>query len=132
VSAFTHMQQDVDVFALTPAGDAILVECKTVPPDLNMLDKLWSRTQAIQSVLCTSSSRFAPERVIPVLAFPNAWDELGPASKEYARTRNIVMLCREELDELIDRTQYAPDADGVLKTWQSRPMQRLLSGQQPI
>lgn len=132
VSAFTHMQQDVDVFALTPADDAILVECKTVPPDLNMLDKLWSRTQAMQSVLCTSSSRFAPERVIPVLAFPNAWDEIGPAAKEYARARNIVMLCREELDELIDRTQYAPDADAVLKTWQSRPMQRLLSGQQPI
>jgi len=70
--------------------------------------------------------------VIPVLAFPNTWDEIGPAAKEYARTHNIVMLCREELDELIDRTQYAPDADAVLKTWQSRPMQRLLSGQQPI
>jgi hypothetical protein len=132
VSAFTHMQQEVDVFALTPAGDAILVECKTVPPDLNMLDKLWSRTQAMQSALCTRSSQFTPERVIPVLAFPNTWDEIGPAAKEYARTHNIVMLCREELDELIDRTQYAPDADAVVKTWQSRPMQRLLSGQQPI
>lgn len=126
IGAMTHMQKEVDVMAFAPTGGLVLVECKTEVPELDAMEKLWSRTQALRTRLSTSAGGLGEMQIVPVVATPHFLDEFGPATRKYARTNNVVLLGKHELEQLVARTQFLPDADRVVKEWRAAPMQSLL------
>lgn len=129
VSALSNMKGEADVFTQSPAGDVLVVECTTDVPDVVKIDKLLTRVFAMRKALCTPLSQLSPGRVTPVMVIPRTRDNLGPAAKKHANDHSVVMLCREDIEEAIERTRFAPNADAVLQAWRREPLNRFLLGE---
>ena len=98
-----------DILAMTPAGHYVIVECTTgVPRTDNKLSKLAARADEARRQL--KSSGFEYRRVVPVLVTSLALSQVA-GDVEEAKTRRILLLTREDIDEALKSTLLLQSAD---------------------
>jgi hypothetical protein len=106
----TRMTQDAaDLICITPSGQIAVVECTTrlLKAD-NKLSLLYGRAQTVRRSLDASNHHHL--RVLPVLIASRTREDVK-ADLEQAEKLGILVLTREDLDQLIDRTAIAPNPD---------------------
>jgi hypothetical protein len=104
--AWKLKDQSVDVVALTPSGDVLLVECTTgLPNHNNKVSNLVRRLAEVRDLL---ERQGTGARILPVLAtaLPKAQAQ---NDIELLRRSGVALLAREDLAEALNRTQFHAD-----------------------
>jgi Holliday junction resolvase len=117
VGGIKKLSEAVDIFALTPSGRVLVVECTTAVLDpKDKLGKLLARIDHANERLSAANLRFRPEQVTGVVVIPKMRRELGIEWKS-ANERGVLILCRPEIEQALERTRFSPNADKVLDDW---------------
>lgn len=118
VGGVKKLSDAADIFARTPSGRILVVECTTQV--LNPKDKLGKLLTRIEEAKVQLSGAiipgFRPERVIGVVAIPRARSDLG-ADWKAATERGVLVLCRAEIEQALATTRFPPNADRILDHW---------------
>ncbi|SRR6266568_237139 len=107
------LQDGPDIIAHTPAGHFVLVECTT--QDLNENDKLAKlsrRSETLRSEL--DKAGYSRSDILPVLATALRSAQVAK-QREDAEDKQIHVLAREDLEQLLLRAALAPNPDGWIK-----------------
>ena len=117
VGGIKKLSEAVDIFALTPSGRVLVVECTTAVLDpKDKLGKLLARMDQANERLSAANPRFRPEQVTGVVVIPKMRSDLGIEWKS-ANERGVLILCRPEIEQALERTRLSPNADRVLDDW---------------
>jgi hypothetical protein len=105
----SRMSEAPDLIVATPQGNILVVECTTgLLKEINKLPHLVERTEQIRKGLLISGNQYL--RVLPVLATTKTRDEVR-ADLEQAHRLGILVVTKEDILKLIDRTIVFPDAN---------------------
>lgn len=109
LGATSRTQDAADLIATTPNGHFAVVECTTglLKAD-NKLSILYDRAQAVRRALDTS--RHNQLRILPVMVTTKTRDEIRP-DLEQAERLGVLVLCREDVSRMLDRTIQFPTPD---------------------
>jgi hypothetical protein len=100
-----------DLIAASPSGNFAVVECTTgLLKAENKLALLHARTEAVRQSLTASNNTH--QRVLPVIVTSRTAAEVKP-DIEAAERLGILVVTREGIDRIIDRTLILPDGDQV-------------------
>lgn len=117
VGGVKKLSEAVDIFALTPSGRVLVVECTTAVLDpKDKLGKLLTRMEQANERLSAANPRFRSEQIVGVVVIPKMRSELGIEWKP-ANDRRVLILCRPEIEQALERTRFSPNADKVLDDW---------------
>ena len=98
-----------DLLAVTPAGHFAVVECTIgILKAENKLALLYARAEAVRKSVAESNNTF--QRILPVIVTTKTVAEVK-ADIEAAEKLGILVLTREDLNQVIDRTLMQPNAD---------------------
>jgi hypothetical protein len=129
VSAMSDLREEPDHLAMAPNGEILIVECTTGVPDDNKLTKLISRTARMRELRQSDPANAMD--VIPLLVTP-----LSPAQlagiRAKAEEHAIIVLCRPEIEQALERSQFAPDPTSMLQYWRGLGLTRLMTGERPL
>ena len=104
-----RMQEAADIIATTPAGHFAVIECTTgLLKAENKLALLHDRTELVRRSLAVSNQGHL--RVIPAIVTSKAKDEVKP-DMEQAERLGILVITREDFEQVINRTLILPNAD---------------------
>jgi len=107
------LQDGPDIVALTPIGNIGVIECTSGLLDKDdKLAKLVQRTNLIRKKL--EETGFGYLSVQPVIITMLTRNEVSGHLEE-AGKHNIVVVCKEELTELLNRATFPPDPEGLSK-----------------
>jgi hypothetical protein len=126
IGAMSGMTQEPDIFVMAPDDEVLIVECTTGVPDDGKLTKLVSRAARVREALQELPGASLPA-IITVLITPRPLDEFVPI-QEKAEAHGVLMLCRQDIKEMIVRTQFEPDAKEMLRRWRALPLLKLMTG----
>ena len=107
------LQDGPDIIAHTPSGRFVLIECTT--SDLNENDKLAKlsrRSETLRSKL--DKAGYSRSDILPVLATALRSVQVEK-QREDADKKKILVLVREDLEQLLLRAALAPNPDGWIK-----------------
>jgi hypothetical protein len=105
----TKTQDAVDILATTPSGNFALVECTTgvISTDKKVANLLSRKAIVLERLSRASQNQI---RVLPVIVTSKGREEvaqeIGPAQE-----RGVLVLTRDDLVEMLNRTDMLPDAD---------------------
>jgi hypothetical protein len=117
VGGVKKLAEAADIFAKTPSGYVLVVECTTEILDpKGKVGKLLGRLARAKEVLASLGNSLKPERVVGAMMVPKIRHELG-ADVLVAEQRGVILLCRAEIEQALERTKFRPDADLVLEGW---------------
>jgi hypothetical protein len=117
VGGVKQLSDAADIFATTASGRLLIVECTTALLDpKGKLEKLLVRVQEAKDRLRVGSAAFTPECVTGVVIIPKARGELGSVWTT-ADEHGVIILCRPEIEQALERTRLPPNADAVLDGW---------------
>lgn len=118
LGAETKTQDAVDILAASPAGNFALVECTTgvIAADKKVAN-LVSRCALVAEKLKHASHNNV--RVLPILVTSKSRDEVIHEI-EPARERGVLVLTRDDLVELLNRTDVLPNADQLYQDAESQ------------
>jgi hypothetical protein len=109
LGANTRTQDAVDILATTPNGHFALVECTTgvISTDKKVANLLSRRAVVLERLARASQNQV---RVLPVIVTSKSREEvaqeIGPTQQ-----RGVLALTRDDLVEMLNRTDMLPDAD---------------------
>jgi hypothetical protein len=127
VGGLKKLSDAADIFARTPSGRVLVIECTTEVLDpKDKIGKLLRRMEEAKERLSAAISGFKPEYVIGVVAIPKVRSDLGAVWKA-ANDRGVLILCRPEIEQALDRTRFCPNADGVLNEWLGLRLRALMT-----
>lgn len=127
IGASKKLSDAADIFAMTPAGDVIIVECTTEVLDpRNKLQKLLRRVEAARAALSEIWPDLHANRITGLILVPRPEADLGELLSA-ARQCGVLLLGREQIERALEQTQFAPDADAMLTRWRDQPMIDLLT-----
>lgn len=127
VGGMKKLSDAADIFATTPAGEILIVECATEVLDpRGKINKLIDRVEAARAKLCAAWPGLLVDRVTGVLVIPRMRQDLGPEWK-IAEQRGVLVLSRSEIEAALASTQFTPDADKALAQWRQRPLIELMT-----
>lgn len=107
------IQNGPDIIAATPAGHIAVIECTTCLLNQNdKLAKLVQRTRLIKEKLSTSGYSHLSVQPVIVSALPK---EEIKADLEEAGKNGIAVVCKENLENLVNRVILFPDPDGLFR-----------------
>jgi hypothetical protein len=107
------LQKGPDIIAISPAGHIGVVECTVGLLDQNdKLAKLVQRAKLIRDKLNSSGYRFL--QLQAVIVTPLSRDEVT-ANLEAAGKHDIAVLCREDIEELLNQVNLPPNADRLFE-----------------
>jgi len=130
VSGLSNMTDEPDILVASPSGAVLIVECTIGVPDDDKLTMLISRTVRMRELQQSQNGTTSSE-VIPLLVTPRSRDELvGIRAK--ADKHGIILLCRAEITDAVERTQFPPDAAAVIQHWKQLGLVRIMTGEQPL
>jgi hypothetical protein len=115
-----------DIYARAPSGELLVVESTSGAFDNEKLGKLLTRTKQARERFDSHSPQLSVTRVTAVIVTPRTAEELGSLLSQ-AEKENVLVLRRSELLDAIERTQFVPDADGMLRRWRNAVTLRFLS-----
>lgn len=105
----TRTQDAVDILATTPAGNFALVECTTgvISTDKKVANLLSRKAVVLERLVRANQNQV---HVLPVVVTSRGRDEvaqeIGPAQQ-----RGVLVLTRDDLVDMLNRTDMLPDAD---------------------
>jgi len=127
VGGVKKLSDAADIFSTTPSGETLVVECTTEVLDpRGKLNNLIERVDQARQKLCRGSGGLTPDRIVGVIVIPKMRSELSSDFK-VAEKHGILVLCRTEIEEAIERTRLTPNADATLRHWRERQLRELLS-----
>jgi hypothetical protein len=109
LGANTRTQDAVDILATTPSGNFALVECTTgvISTDKKVANLLSRKAVVLERLARASQNQV---RVLPVIVTSKGREEvaqeIGPAQQ-----RGVFVLTRNDLVDMLNRTDMLPDAD---------------------
>jgi hypothetical protein len=107
--ALPRTRDAADVLAATPIGHLAVVECTTgLLKAENKLALLHARTEAVRRSLVASNNTY--QRVLPVIVTTRSSNDVK-ADMEAAERLGVVVITREALQDLLDRSLIQPNAD---------------------
>lgn len=107
------LQDGPDIIALTPKGNIAVIECTVGLLDKDdKLAKLVQRTNLIRKNLV--ETQFGYLLVQPAIITMLTRNEVSGHLEEADR-HSIVVVCKEELTELLSRAPFPPDPEGLFK-----------------
>jgi hypothetical protein len=127
IGAMSGMTQEPDIFVIAPDDEVLIVECTTGVPDDEKLAKLVSRSARVREALQELSGTSLPPAIITVLITPRPLNELVPI-REKAEAHGVLVLCRQDIEEMIVRTQFEPEAKEMLRRWRALSLLKLMTG----
>lgn len=106
------LQDGPDIIALTPEGNIAVIECTTGLLDKDdKLAKLIQRTNLIKGKL---NATYGHLTVQPIIVSKLTRAEVS-AHIEEAGKHSIAVMCKEELEELLNRATSYPNPEGLFK-----------------
>jgi len=127
VGGIKKLSEAADIFATTPSGRIVIVECTTAVLDpKDKIGKLLARLNDARERLSTPLTGFSADSVIGIIVIPKARAELGFEWKA-AEQRGLIVLCRFEIEDALEKTRFTPNADLILNDWLRRPVTELLT-----
>ena len=121
-----ELHAKIGVFAKASDHQVVIVECTTGVPDDEKLMKLVSRAVRVREALEQSPGTPLQPEVITLLITPRQLDELVPI-REKAEAHGVLVLCRPDIEKMIMRTEFEPNARDMLQHWQSLPLLKLMT-----
>lgn len=114
----TRTQDAVDILAATPSGNFALVECTTgvISTDKKVANLLSRRAVVLERLARASHNTV---RVLPVIVTSRGRDEVLQEIKP-AQERGVFVITRDELVDLLNRTDLLPDADELYNNAESQ------------
>jgi hypothetical protein len=107
----TRMQDAADLLATTPSGHIAVIECTTgLLKAENKLALLFDRSQAVRRALDASGARHLRILTVMVTSQPRSDIEV---EIEPAERLGILVLARENLDQVINRTLIPPNPEQI-------------------
>lgn len=107
------LQKGPDIIAISPAGHVGVVECTVGLLDENdKLAKLVQRAKLIRDRL--NGAGYAFLQLQAVIVTPLSREEVA-ANLETAGKYDIAVVCREDLEEMLDQTNLPPNADRLFE-----------------
>jgi hypothetical protein len=109
------LQEGPDIIALTPTGDAAVIERTIGLPNKNdKLAKLVQRGALIKEKL--SEAGHGSSQVQRVIVTPLSKEEVA-ASLETAGNHEIAVICKENLEDSLIQVLLPPDADRAFQNF---------------
>ena len=115
-----------DIYAATPGGEYLVVECTSGGFNDEQLGKLLTRLKSARESLRDAPRGPASNQVTAVIVTPRTRDELG-AQLRSAERQGVLILCGSDILNALELTQFTPNADDTLRLWRQRPLLHLLS-----
>lgn len=105
----TRTQEAVDILATTPNGNFALVECTTgvISADKNIANLLSRKAVVLERLARASHNTI---RVLAIIVTSKGRDEVLQEIKP-AHERGVFVITRDDLVDLLNRTDVLPDAD---------------------
>lgn len=127
VGANKKLSDAADIFATTPSGEILIIECTTEVLDPHKkLQKLLRRVEEARTTLCKAWPGVVTEQVTGAILVPKPQAELAELIS-VARQRGVILLDREQIARAVEQSQFAPDADAILARWRQQPILDLLT-----
>lgn len=127
VGSMSGMSDEPDILAWLSPGIALIVECTTGVPTDSKLTLLLSRVARMRESLQRSREETPPSEVLALFVTSRPPEEIVGMRRK-AEMHSVVMLCRPEIQQAVERSKFAPDPAGVLKWWRELALTRLLTG----
>jgi hypothetical protein len=125
IGAMSGWSGEPDILVSCPSGDVLLVECTTGAPDDEKVSMLVSRRARTREDLLRAQG----ETVLDVTAM--LVTSLPSAELEAVRRKSdecdVLLLCREDLEWAISRSEFHPAPEFVLQHWRGRALASLLT-----
>jgi hypothetical protein len=114
----TRTQDAVDILAVTPTGNFALVECTTgvISTDKKVANLLSRKAIVLERLVRASHNTV---RVMAVLVTSRGRDEVLQEIKP-AQERGVFVITRDDLVDLLNRTNVLPDADELYNNAESQ------------
>lgn len=118
LGANTRTQDAVDILATTPNGNFALVECTTgvISTDKKVANLLSRKAVVLERLARASHNQV---RVLPVIVTSKGRDEVVQEIQP-AQERGVLVLTRDDLVDLLNRTDMLPDADQLYSEAEKR------------
>jgi hypothetical protein len=106
---FPKLREGADIIAATPSGHTAVVECTTgLLSQKNHIAKLVTRSHSIREKL--DNSGYTGIRVQPVIVTSLSRGRVE-GDLEVAKEHRVAVLCREDLENALNRVALRPDAE---------------------
>ena len=115
-----------DIYASTPAGELLVIECTSGAFSEEKLGKLMARTKDARAKLDQLPDGQNGFNVTAAMVTPRTREELGDTLAK-AEKQGVLVLCGPELLAGFDRTRFYPNADQILKEWRQGALLRFLA-----
>jgi hypothetical protein len=107
------VQRGPDIVAISGSGQLAVIECTVgLLDEKDKLAKLVQRTKLIREKLTTSG--YGHLHVQSAIVTPLSRDEVA-ANLETAGTHGIAVVCKEDLEALLNQVGFPPNADRILE-----------------
>ena len=113
-----------DIYASTPSGDLLVVECTTSSFNEEKLSKLLARAKKAEDTF--HGTTLGPRSISALMATTQSLEDLD-SLVEVADRKHVILLCGAQLKEAIDRTRFTQNPDEVLAKWRNAAAIRSLS-----
>lgn len=110
-------QDAADLVACSPSQGLLLVECTTGVLNPQKIGNLVSRSNQLRGVL--DAAGFTASDIVPILATTKPLSEVA---QSISRTEKdgVLVMCQEQIDEWVELSAAAPDADRIFARAQQR------------
>lgn len=124
LGGMSRLDNEPDVFAQTPSGDLILVECSIEVPDDKKLNRFVARVQRWHRLIEIQESTGEPVTLTPILMCPLSYAELAGA-REKTEQHSIFILYKEDIAEALHLAKFQPNANFIVRHWRGRPLREI-------
>ena len=113
-----------DIYASTPSGELLVVECTTGSFNDEKISKLIARTKQAQKKF--DGTILSPRNISPLIVTPQTLEELD-SCVELADRSGVILLCGTQLREAFEETRLMRNPDDTLAEWRRAATIRSLS-----
>jgi hypothetical protein len=125
IGAMSGWNGEPDILVSCPSGDVLLVECTTGAPDDEKVSMLVSRRARMrEDLLRTQGETVSDVIAILVTSLPIAELE---AVRRKSDECDVLLLCNQDLEWAISRSEFHPMPEAVLQHWRSRALTSFLA-----
>jgi hypothetical protein len=117
VGGVRKLEEAADIFATTPSGQILIVECTTELLDpRDKIGKLLARVSAARTQLSAARRDFKAAQLSGMIVIPKPRSELSLAFTT-AEAHGLIVLARSDIEIALEATRHSFDADKVLSRW---------------
>jgi hypothetical protein len=128
VGAMSGMSGEPDILARASPDIVLIVECTTGIPTDDKLTLLIARTAQMHESLRRSRQETASSEVLALFVTSRLPEEVVGMRRK-AQMHSVVILCRPEIEQAVERSKFPPDPAAILRWWRELALTQFLTSE---